>query len=201
MLQDRLVKALRLEGISELGRANEYLAQTFLPALNRRFQRAAASPADVHRGVPRNLDEVLSWEEERVVQRDWTVACEGRWHQVEREHEPLSLAGKKVVVRTLRDGRVQLVHRGKKLRWRALPERPSAAWWSRRPKSRVRWSSQRRQHPWRQLGVGVGREYWRGVKARGQAERAEARLAARDSGRPPLRSGLPASLAASRGKD
>ena len=100
VLQDRLVKALRLEGISELGRANEYLAQTFLPALNRRFERQAASAADVHRGVPRNLDEVLSWEEERVVQRDWTVACEGRWHQVKREHEPLSLAGKKVVVRT-----------------------------------------------------------------------------------------------------
>jgi hypothetical protein len=107
LLQDRLVKALRLAGISELGRANEYLIQTFLPALNRRFRREAASPADVHWGVPRNLDEVLSWEEERVVQRDWTVACAGRWHQVEREHELLSLAGKKVVVRTLRDGRVQ----------------------------------------------------------------------------------------------
>jgi hypothetical protein len=124
LLQDRLVKALRLAGISELGRANEYLAQTFLPALNRQFRREAASPADVHRGVPRNLDEGLSWEEERVVQRDWTVACGGRWHQVEREHERLSLVGKKVVVRTLRDDRVQLVHRGKKLRWRALPERP-----------------------------------------------------------------------------
>jgi len=107
LLQDRLVKAFRLAGISELGRANEYLIQTFLPALNRRFRREAASPADVHWGVPRNLDEVLSWEEERVVQRDWTVACAGRWHQVEREHELLSLAGKKVVVRTLRDGRVQ----------------------------------------------------------------------------------------------
>ncbi len=40
VLQDRLVKALRLEGISELGQANEYLARTFLPGLNRRFERA-----------------------------------------------------------------------------------------------------------------------------------------------------------------
>jgi hypothetical protein len=199
VLQDRLVKALRLERISEVGRANEYLAQTFLPALNRRFQREAASPADVHRGVPRNLDEVLSWEEERVVQRDWTVACEGRWHQVERGHEPLSLAGKKVLVRTLRDGRVQLVHRGQKLRWRALPEQPQrsvVAHKVQKPRAGVKPAA---EHPWRQLGVGVGREYWRGVKARGQAKRATTRLAARDSGRPPLRSGLPASLAASRG--
>jgi hypothetical protein len=200
VLQDRLVKALRLEGISELGRANEYLARTFLPALNRRFEREAASAADMHRGVPRNLNEVLSWEEERVVQRDWTVACEGRWHQVEREHEPLSLAGKKVVVRRLRDGRVQLVHRGNKLHWRALPERPQRSVVepkAQKPRVVVKPAA---QHPWRQLGARVGREYWRGIKACGQAERTAARLAARDSGRPPLRSGLPASLAASRGK-
>ena len=199
VLQDRLVKALRLEGISELGRANEYLVQTFLPAVNRRFEREAASAADVHRGVPRNLDEVLSWEEKRVVQRDWTVACEGRWHQVKRDHEALSLAGKKVVVRTLRDGRVELVHRGKKLRWQALPERPQRHVVERKaqkPRAVVKPAA---EHPWRQLGVGVGRAYWRGVKARGQAKRAAVRLAARDSGRPPLRSGLPASLAASRG--
>src|ERR1035437_2134976 len=152
LLQDRLVKALRLAGISDLGRANEYLAETFLTALNRQFRREAASPADVHRGVPRNLDEVLSWEEERVVQRDWTVACAGRWHQVEREHERLSLVGKKVVVRTLRDDRVQLVHRGKKLRWRVLPEgprrsvvEPKAA----KPRAAVKPAA---AHPWRQLG-------------------------------------------------
>ena len=198
VLQDRLVKALRLEGISELGQANEYLAQRFLPALNRRFQREAASPADVHRGVPRNLDEVLSWEQERVVQRDWTVACGGRWHQVEREHESLSLAGKKVVVRTLRDGRVQLVHRGQKLCWRALPERPRRSVVepkAQKPRAVVKPAA---GHPWRQIGWGVGREYWRAVKARGRATRAATRLGARDSGRPPLRSGLPASLAPSR---
>jgi len=55
------------------------------------------------------------------------------------------------------------------------------------------------EHPWRQLGGGVGREYWRGVKARGRATRAAARLAGRDSGRPPLRSGLPPSRPANRG--
>ncbi len=81
----------------------------------------AASPVDVHRAVPRNLNEVLSWEEERVVQGDWTVACEGKWYQLDRQHEALSLVRRKVIVRTLRDGRVQLVYRGKKLKWRACP--------------------------------------------------------------------------------
>ena len=114
-----------------------------------------------------------------MVQRDWTVACGGRWHQVERQHEPLSLAGKKVVVRTLRDGRVQLVHKVKKPHWRALPKRPrrSVEPKASKPRAVVKPAA---AHPWRQLGVGLGGEYWRGVKARGQAERAAVRPAARE---------------------
>lgn len=78
VLQDRLVKALRLAEIGDLAAANEYLARTFLPAFNRQFNVVAAHPTDVHEAVPRNLEEVLSWEERRVVQRDWTVAHGGR---------------------------------------------------------------------------------------------------------------------------
>ena len=68
VLQDRLVKALRLAGISDLEGANRFLEETYLGEFNWRFGRVAASPLDAHRGIPRNLDEVLSWEEERVVQ-------------------------------------------------------------------------------------------------------------------------------------
>lgn len=199
VLQDRLVKALRLAGIRDLESANRFLAEVFLPAFNRRFNRPAASPADVHRAVPRKLDEVLSWEEERVVQRDWTVACDGRWYQLDRQHEALSLVRRKVIVRTLRDGRVQLAYRGTKLCWRELPARPVRE----QPKAvtaKLRTvTPPAANHPWRRWEVGVGREYWRAVKARGRAMRAAARLAAQDSDRPPLRSGLPPSRSASRG--
>ena len=47
-LQDRLVKAMRLEGISDMERANDYLAKSFLPELNRRFMRVAARRVDLH---------------------------------------------------------------------------------------------------------------------------------------------------------
>src|SRR5664280_1407908 len=91
VLQDRLVKEMRLAGISDLESANGFLAETYLSAFNRKFNVVAASSADAHRGVPRELDEVLSWEEERVVQGDWTVACGGQWYQLDRQHEALSL--------------------------------------------------------------------------------------------------------------
>ena len=188
-LQDRLVKGLRLENINDLCQANEYLAKEFLPAWNRRFKVVAASPADMHRSVPRHLDEVLSWEEERVVQRDWTVACAARWYQLDRQHESLSLVGRKVIVRTLRSGKVQLVYRGSQLRWRQLPGRPE-----RQPPRSERSPTVRiakrpaAQHPWRRTGFAVGRPFWRTEKARGRAARQQ--LAVGNSGRPPLRSGL-----------
>ena len=169
VLQDRLVKALRLAGINDLESANRFLDETYLQEFQQRFTRVAASPLDVHRGVPRNLNEVLSWEEERVVQRDWTVACEGHWYQLDRQHEALSLAGRKAVVRTLRDGRVQLVYRGVKLRWRELLTRPQPV--PRPPTAHPRGSAvPALNHPWRRFGIAAGRNFHRrGARAGGSA--------------------------------
>jgi len=158
VLQDRLVKALRLAGIDDVDSANRFLEQLFLPPFNRRFVRAAAQPADVHRPAPRNLEEILSWEQERVVQRDWTVACGGQWYQLDRHHESLSLVRRRVIVRRLRDGREQIVYRGHKLRWRALPARPQPA----QPKAipgpsqpKVAQHKPAASHPWRRYAAGA----------------------------------------------
>jgi hypothetical protein len=196
VLQDRLVKELRLAGIGDRERANQFLPK-YLAGLNRRFARAAASALDAHQAVPRDLNQVLSWEEERVVQADWTVACGGKWYQLDRQHEALSLVKRKVIVRTLRDGREQIVYGGVKLKWRGLPGRPE------RVKARVAMNVKAvkppgTEHPWRRLGMAVGQEFWREAKARGRAVRTAERLGLRNSGRPPLRSGLPAFRSPSR---
>jgi len=199
VLQDRLVKEMRLAGINDLESANRFLDGKYLQAFHRRFARAAASPVDVHRAGPRNLNEVLGWEEERVVQGDWTLACAGQRYQLDPQHEALSLVRRKVIVRTLRSGRVQLVYRGKQLQWRVLPEgatrKPPPVKKARQEKMKTVTKLPAKNHPWRRDGVGAGRKFWNGVKAKGRA----ARLGLRDSGRPPLRSGLPASRNPSRG--
>lgn len=195
VLQDRLVKALRLAGISNLESANRFLDEEYLPAFERQFARVAASPVDVHRAVPRHLDEVLSWEEERVVQGDWTVACEGVWYQLDRQHEALSLVRRKVIVRTLRDGQVQLLYRGKKLKGRQLPARPLRV--KDQPvKVRRVAVPPAANHLWRRFGMGTGRKYWRAVRANGRPTP----LGLLDSGQPPLRSGFPPSRNPSRRK-
>jgi hypothetical protein len=180
VLQDRLVKELRLAGISDLESANRFLDGKYLRAFKRQFATEAASPVDVHRAVPRKLNEVLSWEEERVVSGDWTVAGAGKRYQLDRQHEALSLVRRKIIVRTLRDGRVQLVYRGQRLKWRALPAEAArksspvkmklAQPVKTKPETAPAWN-----HPWRRDGVGVGKRYWNGIKAEGRRRRAACR--------------------------
>jgi hypothetical protein len=174
VLQDRLVKAMRLAGINDIESANRFLDGKYLRAFNRQFAREAASPVDVHRAVPRHLNEVLSWEAERVVQGDWTVACDGKRYQLDRQHEALSLVRRKVIVRTLRNGRVQLVYRGKQLQWRALPEghvrKQPPAKATRKVETKTVVPSPAKNHPWRRDGVGAGRKYWNGISCKPQAD-------------------------------
>lgn len=126
VFQDRLVKALRLEGISDLDSANTYLEERFLPELNERFTVVARERADLHRRVPAGvaLHEVLAFEEERAVQNDWTVRWRNRWFQLTAVNGRLALAGKRVVVREQLDGTIQVVYAGRSLEWYELPGRP-----------------------------------------------------------------------------
>ena len=196
LLQDRLVKAMRLEGIKDLAAANAFLEEKFLPALNGRFTVAARSSVDVHRRATGNLVEVLSWEEQRVVGKDWTVAWQGRWFQIEAEHERLSLVGRKVTVRKLRCGSLQLLYARKKLRWQELPERPAPVKPEPRRVGRTKLNKPAQAHPWRRQGVATGRKFWRAKKAGGAAQKRARHQAATASGQPSLRSDFPTAAAA-----
>jgi transposase len=149
-LQDRLVKELRLAGISDIAAANAFLDKTFLPALNRKFIVKAKQPADVHRRVPAGvkLDEVLCFQEQRTVSNDWCVSWRNRTFQLDRRHEALGLAGRKVIVREKQDGVIQLLSKGHKLHWRELPERPPRRKVKRAVRNNKPWKPPP-AHPWR----------------------------------------------------
>ncbi len=123
VFQDRLVKELRLAGIDREAEANRYLEDTFLPGLNQRFTVVAKNKADLHHTLERGvrIEEMLCWEDERVVARDWTLSHQARCYQIDKRHAALSLVRRRVVVRELLDGRHQLLYRGEKLHWREVP--------------------------------------------------------------------------------
>lgn len=163
VFQDRLVKELRLAGISELDGANGLLDEQFLAELNRRFELPAAQSQDLHRRLERGvkLDEVLSFEERRVVQRDWTVSWRGRYFQLERGSEALGVVGQKITVRQKLDGTMQLEQRGHELSWHELPERPPAQRATEPPVGVDRGAASRVHGPWKPPADHPWRRGWR----------------------------------------
>lgn len=128
VFQDRLVKALRLKGISDLERANELLEEEFLEQLNGKFMVPAGKPADLHRRIGRGvkLERVLSFQDERVVQKDWTIRWHNRWFQLTEQNQKLALVNRKVTVCEQLDGTVVIVLGTRELAWEELPERPAS---------------------------------------------------------------------------
>jgi transposase len=151
VFQDRFVKALRLGKINSLEGGNHFLETEFLDELNERFHVEARSPTDLHRSVPRGvkLEHVLCYQEQRVVQNDWTVSWCNRIFQVHESHRKLTLARKKILVSELLDGQIRLTHRGLELSWSELPARPSTAKPKRYQTGTTAKQKPAATHPWR----------------------------------------------------
>jgi hypothetical protein len=126
VFQDRLVKALRLKGINDLAGANAFLDEEFLVDLNETFIVPAREQSDLHRRVPRRvkLERVLSFQEERVVQNDWTIRWRNRWFQLTSQNQKLALVNRKVTVCEQLDRTVLILLGTRELAWEELPERP-----------------------------------------------------------------------------
>jgi hypothetical protein len=123
--QDRLVKKMRLVGISNYAAANRYLEEHYLADHNRRYARAAWSEADFHRPRPsrRELDAAFRLESERVVSGDWVVSYEGRQLQLERQSRHHAPAKSKVLVRENETGQLEIEYRGRPLRYSEIARR------------------------------------------------------------------------------
>ena len=147
--QDRLVKKLRLRGITGYEDANQYLVNEYLPEHNERFQVEPSSKADYHSELPQDLDlrEVFCLEAERVVAADMVVRFENRYLQLEVKRNQPVWPKTRVQLRQWRDGSVEVHHEGVRLRHRELeskPEKPAAP---PGPGRRVVKPSSR--HPWK----------------------------------------------------
>jgi transposase len=116
-LQDRLVKELRLEGISSLEAANAFMP-CFIEAYNRRFAKAPRETHDAHRAVraDEDLDLVFAWRELRKVTQSLTLHYERQLYLLPDTPEHRRLIGKYVEVFQYPDGRVEIRVAG-----RALP--------------------------------------------------------------------------------
>jgi hypothetical protein len=116
-LQDRLVKEMRLRGISTIKDANEYLDREFLKEFNRRFSVKPKEAESFYQKLPGgiDLDRILCIKEIRSVRNDNTVQHNGGLFQIT---QPVYV--RKVVLEVKTDGVMRLMHKDKALSYRSI---------------------------------------------------------------------------------
>lgn len=138
--QDRLVKELRLAGISTMAAANEFLRKTYVAGHNARFAVAPREAGDTHRPLraSHRLDEILSLRETRGVGNDFTVRFESKWLQLLADGV-LGLKPKdKVEVERRLDGLLHVRAKGRYVPFKTLAKPPYRPFYARR-KPRGEW--------------------------------------------------------------
>jgi hypothetical protein len=118
-LQDRLIKEMRLAGITNIEEANRFLNEKFIPHYCKRFGKQATKDGDLHRPLTamekKQLPAILSRHETRVVQNDFTIGHHSTWFQIAEKQCVTMSKGDKVMVQERIDGTVHFVLRGREL--------------------------------------------------------------------------------------
>jgi hypothetical protein len=120
-LQDRLVKELRLLGISTIEAANPMLP-AFMEDYNRRFGKEPANAKNLHRPVrpEEDLTEAFAWREERTVSGSLTVQYDKMLFLLEENEISRASARKRVTIKDYPDGRVVISYKGHPLPYRTF---------------------------------------------------------------------------------
>jgi len=120
-LQDRLVKELRLRGISSIDEANEFLDSQYLREFNRKFSIKASNKGNLHRPIPQGTDlkKILCIRTERTVRNDFTISHNGKLYQIEE-----AITSKKVTVEEHINGTMKITNNGKSVKFRSIQQRP-----------------------------------------------------------------------------
>jgi hypothetical protein len=126
--QDRLVKELRLAHIGTIAAANEFLEQQYLPWWNAQHTVAPASSADAHRRLDGfDLAAILSHQERRQVQNDYTISYQNQRHQILPDSQRPNLRKHSVTVQQRLDGTLAIWAKGQYLKLAPLPAPGGAA--------------------------------------------------------------------------
>ena len=125
-LQDRLVKAMRLAGISDMEAANTFL-QTYLPGHNERFAVPPADSQDAHISCPMSgaeLARACTIQHRRKLSKDLVLSFRQQRYIIQTGGAPwYALRGQTVTVVEYPDGRIELLYGAKPLPFKVFDER------------------------------------------------------------------------------
>ena len=115
-LQDRLVKELRLRGISDMQAGNAFLPE-FCKDFNRRFAVAPRSTHDAHRPLLKteNLDLIFSHQETRTLSKNLTLQFNKVIYQIQSKRPDYTLRNAQVTVCENTKGEISILYNHKPL--------------------------------------------------------------------------------------
>lgn len=142
-LQDRLIKALRREGISNIAEANKYLQKSFIREFNQRFAINPELP-DVHRTAKGyKLEDIFCYKTYRQVRNDYTINLNGGYIQLLKGDAPLPKPKQDVTICKWLNGQMHIYFNEQELSYKSLKAKPCKKGYKSRkvPKD----------HPWRKM--------------------------------------------------
>jgi len=152
--QDRLVKDMRLQNISTIEEANEFLENFWAKDYAQRFGVWPKSKVDLHRKLTAkelaNLDAIFSVQSIRQINNDFTVRFKNHWYQLAKEQPVRPRRKEKVLIEERLDGTLAMRLRGKYLNFKSLPAKPEKIKdisFARPAKSKAHTPAA--NHPWR----------------------------------------------------
>lgn len=166
--QDRLVKGMRVAGVTTLEQANRYLNEDYLVWWERELTVEAANPDDAHRPLEKSPDLAasLSHVEMRQVRPDYTLRWDGKFYQIERRAVTAGLRGADVRVEQRMDGTLAVRHGDRYLPIEecVAPANKAAS----TPKAKPRRRTQRRGSDWnKNFDLKKGPKVWRAAQESG----------------------------------
>lgn len=126
-LQDRLVKEMRLRGISTMEQGNRYVEE-FMEQFNRKFAVIAKSPVNMHRPLlpTHNLNEILCEKHTRILSKQLSLSFENKIYQIQTDRPAYAMRHAPVTVQKDTVGSICITYKGKSLSYTIVKEQPRA---------------------------------------------------------------------------
>lgn len=118
VLQDRLVKEMRLRGISSIEAANEYAAE-FIVDYNARFAVQPRSSHDAHRllVINEDLERVFTFQEHRNLSKNLTLQYKNVVYQIQTSRPSYAMRNTPVTVCEDHQGTINILYKGHSLEY------------------------------------------------------------------------------------
>ena len=127
-LQDRLVKEMRLLGISSIKAGNHYLPK-FIQWFNDTYAKQPKLPTNVHRPLTtqENLNEIFTKRETRILSKNLTCQYQHILYQIQTKRPSYALRKATVEIREDMQGTITIWYKGKQLDYTIFQQQPKAS--------------------------------------------------------------------------